>query len=96
VSFAVFKQKKGTAALELPRKSQAYQITKIVYALKLAAVSRNNRAAFGRAGLVAYWQIARLVAWLQEGELVGQIERLTLRETPKGGDQELVNFGLIN
>jgi hypothetical protein len=27
---------------------------------------------------------------------VGQIERLTLRETPKGGDQELVNFGLIN
>jgi hypothetical protein len=36
------------------------------------------------------------VAWVQEGELLEQIERSKLCDSPEGGDQELAHFGFIN
>jgi hypothetical protein len=66
VAFGFFKQKKGIVGLELPRVSQAYQITKVIYALELATVSRKNRVAFRCAGLVATLQIVPPVTWAHE------------------------------
>jgi hypothetical protein len=36
------------------------------------------------------------VAWIQEGELLEQIERPMLCDSPERGDQELAHFGFIN
>jgi hypothetical protein len=74
VLFGGFKQKKGIVVLKRPRGSRAYQITKIVHALKLAVVSSNNRAAFRWADIVANLHIVTPVAWVQEGKLLEQIE----------------------
>jgi hypothetical protein len=82
VSFGVFKQKKGTVVLELPRRLQAYQITKVIHALELTMISGNHRT-FRRAGLVANLQVLPPVAWVLEGELLAQIERSRLRDSPQ-------------
>jgi hypothetical protein len=46
--------------------------------------------------LVANLQVVPPVAWVQEGELLKQIERSTLRDSPKGEHQELAHFGFLN
>jgi hypothetical protein len=95
-SFGIFKQKKGTIVLELPRRSQAYQITKIVHGLELATVSKSNRAAFKRGGLVANLQIVPPVALVQQDQLLGRIEQSTLLDLPEGDGWQFPHFGFLN
>jgi hypothetical protein len=45
---------------------------------------------------VANPQVVPPVAWVQERELLEQIERSALRDSPEGGDQKLAHFVFIN
>jgi hypothetical protein len=46
--------------------------------------------------LVPNLQVVSPVVWVQEGELLEQIERSTLCDSLEGGDQELAHFEFIN
>jgi hypothetical protein len=96
VSFRIFKQKKGTVVFELPRGSQSYQIPKVVPALELATVSKSNRTAVKRGGLVANLQIVPPMALVQRDQLLGRIEQSTLLDLLEGDCWQFPHFGFFN
>jgi hypothetical protein len=78
VTFVVFKREKREVHVDRPVGSQVWKITKLMKTLERTTESKNNHAAFRRAGLTVNLRTFPPVASVDTRKLNGTIDSLIL------------------